>query len=41
MLAPEGFPEEGSDFFPKGAYCNRDVFINGGWQACFAAAGVN
>jgi hypothetical protein len=41
MLAPEGFPEEGTDYYPKAAYCDKQLFISGGWQACFAAAGIN
>jgi hypothetical protein len=41
MLAPESFPAEGGDFYPKGGYCNKGLFRIGGWRACFAAAGVN
>ena len=41
MLAPEGFPAEGSEVYPKAVYCDKGLFKNRGWQACFAAAGVN
>ncbi len=26
------------EYYPKAVYCNKQVFINEGWQGCFAAA---
>jgi hypothetical protein len=28
------------EYYPEAVYCDRDLFITGGWQACFAAAGL-
>jgi hypothetical protein len=28
-------------YYPVAAYCEKDTYISGGWQACFAAAGIN
>lgn len=28
------------DYYPKGVFCDKRLFITQGWQACFAAAGV-
>jgi len=39
MLPMPGFSLSG-DYFPKGVYCNEQLLITQGWQACFAAAGV-
>jgi hypothetical protein len=38
-LETPGFAPSG-DFVPRGVFCDRVVFINGGAAACFAAAGV-
>jgi hypothetical protein len=29
------------DYIPKGAFCNEATFVQQGWEACFAAAGVH
>ena len=39
MLPEAGFTLTGS-YLPTGVYCDKDVLIAQGWQACFAAAGV-
>ena len=26
------------EYYPKAVYCNKQIFINQGWQGCFAAA---
>jgi hypothetical protein len=28
------------DYYPRAAYCDQDLFIEKGWQGCFAAAGL-
>jgi hypothetical protein len=40
MLPMPGFALAG-DYFPKGVYCDKQLFIAQGWQGCFAAAGVS
>jgi hypothetical protein len=40
MLAPEDFPAEDSQFYPKAVYCDKRVFKNQGWRGCFKDAGV-
>jgi hypothetical protein len=39
MLPMPGFALSG-DYFPRGVYCNEQLLVTQGWQACFAAAGV-
>jgi hypothetical protein len=38
-VLPSNFAPSG-DFVPRGVFCDRAAFINGGAAACFAAAGV-
>jgi hypothetical protein len=28
------------DYYPEAVWCDRQIFISGGWQACFSAAGL-
>jgi hypothetical protein len=28
------------EYYPVAAWCDEELFIDGGWQACFAAAGI-
>jgi hypothetical protein len=39
MLPMPGFSLTGN-YFPKGVYCDQNLFIKQGWQGCFQAAGV-
>jgi hypothetical protein len=36
-MLPVNFTLSG-DYFPQGAFCDKKLFIESGWQACFAAA---
>jgi hypothetical protein len=39
MLPVSGFSLSG-DYLPRGVYCDKELFIQQGWQGCFDAAGV-
>jgi hypothetical protein len=39
MLPVPDFSFSG-DYFPKGVFCDKQLYITQGWQACFAAAGI-
>lgn len=34
-------PAVAGDYTPKGVYCDKTLFMQQGWPACFAAAGVS
>jgi hypothetical protein len=39
MLPMPDFTLTGA-YLPEGVYCDQQLFIQQGWQGCFAAAGV-